>query len=275
MIRPIRLFTIMFLFSSSVMAGTIVEILDEDELTTVMIEGKQARINVSAEEYVIVDHVNNSVRFVNPQERQVMLLNASDIPGSSNASVVNTSINALGGGLSIAGYNTQKFSYSANGRSCGTIYGSKDAYQAKGIKELFAALKTMMEKQRAIMGGFANMVDACTLADMNVSDHVNTIGVPMRTERDGRIRSEVKSIKVDVNLPADAFVIPATYKTVTMHGQMKSMSGDAARAQKKMQQYEPQMQDMMKQMQQSGQISPEMMEQMRQAQEMMRQYPQR
>jgi hypothetical protein len=275
MIRPIQLFTIMFLFSSSVMAGTIVEILDEDELTTVMIEGKQARINVSAEEYVIVDHVNNSVRFVNPQERQVMLLNASDIPGSSNASVVNTSINGLGSGLSIAGYNTQKFSYSANGKPCGTIYGSKDAYQAKGIKELFAALKTMMEKQRAIMGGFANMVDACTLADMNVSDHVNTIGVPMRTERDGRIRSEVKSIKVDVNLPADAFVIPATYKTVTMHGQMKTMSGDVAKAQKKMQQYEPQMQDMMKQMQQSGQISPEMMEQMRQAQEMMRQYQQR
>ena len=274
MIRSIQL-TIMFLFSSSVMAGTIVEILDEDELTTVMIEGKQARINVSAEEYVIVDHVNNSVRFVNPQERQVMLLNASDIPGSGNAPVVNTSINALGGGLSIAGYNTQKFSYSANGKSCGTIYGSKDAYQAKGIKELFAALKTMMEKQRAIMGGFANMVDACTLADMNVSDHVNTIGVPMRTERDGRIRSEVKSIKVDVNLPADAFVIPATYKTVTMDGQMKSMSGDVAKAQKKMQQYEPQMQDMMKQMQQSGQISPEMMEQMRQAQEMMRQYQQR
>jgi hypothetical protein len=274
MIKRVQFFTILFLLSTSAMAGTIVEILDEDELTTVMIEGKQARINVSDQEYVIINHKTNSVSFVNPQEKQVMLLNADDVSGSGNSPVVNASVNSLGSGPEIAGYNTQKFTYTANGKPCGIIYGSKDAYQAKGIKELFNAMKIMMEQQRAIMGGFVNMVDACTLADMNVSEHVNTIGVPMRTERNGYVRSEIKSIKVDVNLPADAFVIPATYKTVSMHDQMKEVSGDVAKAQKKMQQYQPQMQEMMRQMQQSGQVSPEMMEQMRQAQEMMKQYQQ-
>ncbi len=274
MIKRALIFTIVFLFALSVMAGTIVEILDEDELTTVMIEGKRARINVSAQEYVIINHKNNNVSFVSPHEKQVMILSAGDDSGSGNSPIINTSVNSLGSGPEIAGYNTQMFSYAANGKPCGTIFGSKDAYQAKGIKELFNAMKIMMEKQRAIMGGFVNMVDACILADMNVSEHVNTIGVPMRTERNGRIRSEIKSIKVDVNLPTDAFVIPATYKTVTMHDQMKGVSGDVAKAQKKMQQHEPQMQEMMKQMQQSGQMSPEMMEQMRQAQEMMKQYQQ-
>jgi len=274
MIKRLQFFTILFLLSTSAMAGTIVEILDEDELTTVMIEGKQARINVSAQEYVIINHKTNSVSFVNPQEKQVMLLSADAVSASGNDSIVDTSVNSLSSGPAVAGYNTQKFSYTANGKSCGFIYGSKDAYQAKGIKELFAAMNIMMEKQRAIMGGFVNMVDACTLADMNVSEHVNTVGVPMRTERNGRIRSEIKSIKVDVSLPADAFVIPASYKTVKMHDQLKEVSGNMAKAQKKMQQYEPQMQEMMKQIQQSGQVSPEMMEQMRQAQEMMKQYQQ-
>ncbi len=275
MIKRAQFFTFICLFSTSMMAGTIVEILDEDELTTVMIEGKQARINVSAQEYVIIDHKKNSVSFVSPEEKQVMLLNADDVSGSGNSSTVNTSINSLGSGPEVAGYNTQKFSYTANGNPCGIIYGSKEAYQAKGIKELFVAMSIMMEKQQAIMGGFVNMVDVCTLADMNVSEHVNTIGVPMRTERNGRIRSEIKSIKVNVNLPTDAFAIPATYKTVTMSDQLKEVSGNMEKAQQKMQQYEPQAQEMMKQMQQSGQVSPEMMEQMRQAQEMMEQYQQR
>jgi len=270
MTKSTPLFALLFLFSSPVMAGTIVEIQDENELTTVMTDGKQARMNVSATEYVIVDYKNNSVKFVSHPEKQVMLLDTDGMPSGNSAPAVRTSIDKLGSGQVIAGYKTQKFSYTANGKSCGVIYGSKDAYQLKGIKELFAAMKTMVEKQRAIMGSFAGMIDACTQADMNVSDHVNTIGVPMRTEKNGRVRSEIKSIKVDVSLPADAFVIPASYKTVTMQ---EAMSGNMADGQ--MQQHQPQMQEMMRQMQQSGQMTPEMMEQMRQAQEMMRQYQQR
>ncbi len=275
MIKRAQFFTLICLFSTSMMAGTIVEILDEDELTTVMIEGQQTRINVSAQEYVIIEHKKNSVRFVSPQKKQVMLINADNVSGSGNSSTVNTSINRLGSGPEVAGYNTEKFSYTANGKPCGIIYGSKEAYQAKGIKELFAAMSLMMKNQQALMGGFVNMVDACSLADMKVSEHVNTIGVPMRTESSGRIMSEIKSIKVNVKLPTDTFSIPATYKTVTMSDQLKEVSGDMEKAQQNMQQYGPQAQEMMRQMQQSGQVSPEMMEQMRQAQEMMKQYQQR
>ncbi len=96
----------------------------------------------------------------------------------------------------------------------------------------------------------------------NVSEHVNTIGVPMRTEKNGRVDSEVKSIQLNVELAADTFVIPASYKTVTMEQQMREMK-------QAMQKHQPQMQQMMQQMQQSGRMSPEMMEQMRRMQDMM------
>ena len=65
----------------------------------------------------------------------------------------------------------------------GVIYGSKDAYHAKGIKDLLGAMKIMMEKQLAELGGLAGLVDDCVLADMKISDHVNSVGVPMRTKR--------------------------------------------------------------------------------------------
>ncbi|MFV2005334.1 MAG: hypothetical protein ACC650_09005 [Gammaproteobacteria bacterium] len=272
MTKSIPLFAILFMFTASAVAGTIVEIQDEGELTTIMTDGKKARMGMPSAEYVIVDFKSNSVKFVSPQEKQVMLMDSDGMPaGKDKVRVVKTSIKNLGAGPVIAGYKTQKFSYAANGKSCGTIYGSKDAYQAKGIKELFSAMKTMMERQRTMMGGFVNMIDDCDLADMNLSEKVTTIGVPMRTEKNGRVDSEVKSIKTGVSLPADAFSVPANYKTTTMQEQMKAMSGSMAGSKNQMQQ-QPQMQDMMKQMQQSGQITPEIMEQMREAQEMMNQY---
>jgi len=248
--------------ANSVFAGTVIQIQDGDDLTTVSTDGAFARMDMPGDEYVIVNYKKHTVKIVDPKKKQVMLLNADKVSGGKSGPGVRTSLKKLGAGMKVAGYPTQKYAYSANGKSCGFIYGSKDAYQQKGIKELLLAMTEMMEKQRAVLGGFAGMVDDCTLADMKLSDHVNTIGVPMRTEKNGAVDSEVKSIKLGVNLPADTFAVPAAYKTVTMEQQMRE-------AKQQMQQYQPQMQQMM---QQSGQMTPEMMQQMRRAQEMMKQY---
>ena len=235
---------------------------------------------MSGADYFIVDYKNNNVRVVDPQKQQVMLLNVDEAAMGNSAPMVRTSVKRLSSGQMIAGYKTQKYSYTANGKSCGVIYGSTDAYQARDIKALLSAMKTMLEKQRAVMGGFAAFVDDCTLADMQVADHVNTIGMPMRTEKNGRVESEIKSINMNVALPANTFVIPANYRNVTMQDETKVATKDVANVQQKMQQrgyhgqqgQQPQVQQMARQMQQSGQMSPEMMEQMRRAQHMQQQY---
>ncbi len=270
---------VLLLCSMAIQAGTVVEIQNQGELTRVMTDGQQARINISASEYVIVNYNNHSVRVVDPQKRQVMLLNA-DVNATGNSFPrLRTSINNLGPGQVIAGYTTQKYSYSANGKTCGVIYGSKQAYQARGIKQLMSAMETMMAQQSAVLGGLAAMIDDCTLADMKLSDHVSTIGVPMRTEKNGRIDTQIKSIRTDVALPANTFVIPASYKTVTMQEQMNAASNNMAAAQQVQRNdnrnQQLRMQQMMRQMQQSGQLTPEMMQQMRRTQEMMNQYQQR
>mgnify|MGYP001817602700 CR=1 FL=1 len=266
---------ILMICSPSIQAGTIVEIQNQDEMTRIMTDGKLARIDMSAAEYALVDYKNHSVRLVDHQKQQVMLLNADAAATGSGAPKLRTSINDLGPGQPIAGYKTHKFGYTANGRSCGVVYGSKDAYRARGIKELVSAMDTMMAKQRAALGGLAGMIDDCTLADMKLSDYISTIGVPMRTERNGRVDTQIKSIKTDVVLPANTFVIPASYKKVSLLQEKKAASVSMADTQQNKQvnpyqNQQTQMRQMMRQMQQSGQLTPEMIEQMRRAQEMMR-----
>ena len=284
MIKPfhVPMFEILgalLLLSSSILhAATVIEVQRNSELTTVATDGKFARMNISGSEYVIVDYLKQTVNVVNPQKQQVMLLDAAKLASTNNGPLVRTSIQKLGAGIEVAGYPTQKYSYSANGKTCGVIYGSMDVYQKQGIKELFQALKVMMDKQRAILGGLASLVDDCTLADMRVSDHVKTVGAPMRTDKNGRVETEIKSIKYGVNLPADTFVIPASYKTITLQDQIRSaatgLSGVSHHnAQHDAQGLPPQAQQMMRHMQQPAQLSPQMMQQMRHSQGMMRQSP--
>jgi hypothetical protein len=251
----------LLLSSAAVQAATVIEVQNSNDLTTVVTDGQFARMNMSASEYVIVDYKKNTVKVVNPQKQEVVLLGTGNTPTGNNSPQVHTAIRNLGAGISVAGYPTQKYSYSANGRACGVVYGSRDVYQKQGIKELFQAMKIMIDQQRAVLGGLAAMLDDCTLADMKISDHVKTVGVPMRTEKNGRLETEIKSIRYDVALPADTFVIPASYKTLTLQDQINAASKEMAQHQS--------------QMQRSGQMTPEMMQQMRRSQQMMRQYQQR
>lgn len=273
MIKQIHIFSIiLMLCTPAAMAGTIIHIQNGNEISTLLTDGRQARMNLGGSDYIIVDYRDQSVKAVNPQKGQVMLLNADDIPNGNKVSKIETSVRHLGAGPVIAGYKTQKFAYSAKGKSCGVIYGSQQAFKVKGIEDLINAMKIMAEKQQAMMGGFAGMMDDCLRAGIEMSEHVKTIGVPMRTEDNGVVDSEVKSIQPNVNLPANTFVVPASYQTVSVKGEVQKASKDVAAMQQKIQQYQPQIQQMMQQMQQSGQMSPQAMEQMRRVQGMMQQY---
>ena len=133
--------TSLLISSNVVVAGTIIEINNNNEIFTVMTDGKQARMNTGASDYVIVDYKNNSMKNVDRKNRQVMLLNIDNMPKTGNAPRIQLSIKNLGAGSTIAGYKTQKFSYAVNGKACGVVYGSKDAYQHKGVNALFDTIK--------------------------------------------------------------------------------------------------------------------------------------
>lgn len=270
MIKQIQLVSLVFiLFTPVAMAGTVIQIQKGHELSTILTDGKQARMNMGATDYAIVNYENESVKVVDPQKARVMWLKAEDIPSGNKVENIQTSIKHLGAGPVVAGFKTQKYAFSAKGRSCGVIYASKEALNVNGVENLLNALKTMLEKQQAMMGGFVSMMDDCLRADIALSDHVKTIGVPLLKTDNGTVDFEVKSIQSNVNLPPDTFVVPATYRTVTANDEMQRTSKNRVNLQQKVQQYQPQIQQMVQQMQQSGQISPQAMEQLRRVQGMM------
>jgi len=263
MSRTSQVISVLLFFScATVMAGTVVEIKSDNQTSTILTNGKQARLNTGAQDYVIIDYKSNTVKIVNSNERKVIHFAADNMPKTGSAPKIQTVIKNLGAGGSVAGFATQRFSYKVNGSDCGIIYGSKQAFQHPHIKALFSAIQTMMQQQQEMLGGFAGMLDDCTLGDIEMSKHTATIGVPMRTVKHGVVDFEVKSIRFDVALAANAFAIPPSYKTVTIKDEMQ-----------KMQQQIPQdLQRQMQQMQQSGQIPPELMEKMRNLEQQMEQY---
>ncbi len=248
MIKSIQLTAVLCLLSSSIaVAGTIIDIQNKNQLTTVLTDGQQARVNMGEGEFVLVDHSSQQLMMVNPHKQEIMLFDGQQIPAGNNGPRVRTAVKLIGAGINIAGYQTNKYEYFANGKFCGVIYGSKTAYQVQGVKALFSAMRMLMDRQQAILGGLANMLDVCTLADMKLSDHVATIGVPMRSEKNGEVETEIKNIQVGVEIPSYIFAIPASYRIVTMPGQTRDVATQMPKEQQHTLPYQPRMQDTMRQ----------------------------
>lgn len=248
MIKSIQLTAVLyFLCPSMTMAGTIIDIQNKNQLSTVLTDGQQTRVNMGAGEFVLVDHKSQQLMMVNPHKHEIMLFDGKQSSAGNNGPKVRTTVKLIGAGINIAGYKTNKFEYFANGKFCGVIYGSKTAYQVQGVKELLSAMKMLMDRQQAILGGLAGMLDVCTLADMKLSNHVATIGVPMRNEKNGTVETEVKNIQVGAEIPGYIFEVPASYRIATMPGQTKDVATQAPKERQKTPQYQPQMQDTMRQ----------------------------
>ena len=218
MIKLIQIFFGLFLGCLSVQAGTVVQIEKDNEITTLITDGSRVRMNTSPAEYVILDSRDNSLRLVDAEKQTVTLVDVNSLAAEGNPAKVRATIHPQGEGQVVAGYATRKYSYAVNGRQCGVLHASKNAYETDGIKQLLTAMDIMMDKQRAALGGFASLVDACTLADMQLADYVSIIGLPMRTDKQDGVDFEVRSIRTGIVLAEEVFAIPASFTMVSSSG---------------------------------------------------------
>lgn len=256
---------------TTVTAATLIEIdSNEGGRTQVLTDGSKARINTSQDQsYVLIDYEKQSMHVVLPKQKQIMDM-SGDMPSMAGkpSSDIKVDVVPIGKGPDIAGYSTKKFTLKANGKNCGTIYGSTDAMKLSGIAQLHQTMKKFEEKQRASMGSFADMKDPCERAKMSLSSQADVIGMPMLDiDKNGKKDNEVIRIDTNASLPAGAFNLPKGYKTISVADQMKQ----AQQGKREMTKHKPQMDEMMRQMQESGNLSPEAMEQMRRFQKMMNQ----
>lgn len=247
-----------------VQAATVIDLVHENVPSTIQSDGHKARLMRDGADYVIVDYAAGTIKAVSEREQKAVVVDMNTVPESLRKPMIQIDFRPYGQGPQIAGYATEKYEYFAGGKSCGFIYGSRDALQADGVGAVFKAMNTMVNSQRAILGGYAAFMGACKQADLSLGFHVERIGLPMRQESRGVVTTEVKSVRTGVQLPAEAFTIPAHYAEVTALDEMTSVRQKRNEVRKlPPEQMPPHMQNIMRQMQESGQLTPEMMEQMR------------
>jgi len=194
--------------------------------------------------YMVIDSAQQTMHMVIPEQRMVMdmsdtLKNAPDAGTDS----VKINIDKQGSGPRVAGYKTTRYSYSANGKSCGTLFTSQDAMEDAGMSEVFEMMERMSSQADALMSAFNQSADPCQRSSAKLTRRLKDIGVPLRVlDAKGAVLSEVMSIDRKARLPANAFAIPSDYRVQNTHKMMQ----DARQQMQNM----PDMQKMMEQMQQ-------------------------
>lgn len=257
----------------TLLADTVIELNSNAEAATYMSNGKKARINSSGKsEYLIVDFASNTIYAVKPDDRQIINLNETVPSLSSNeAPEVRLTFVPTGNGPVIAGYATKSYNFSANGENCGTIHASKEALNGTSISDMLDAMNEMADNARKALGGFAAAIPPCQQANMSLGTQVSTIGAPLQTlDADGHVQRSINKITKNVDVDASVYVLPADYQSSSMADKItdaQTMNSNMDHLQK----HEPQMKEMMRQMQESGRMPPEAMEQMQRYQERMQQ----
>jgi len=239
-------------FSLNVAAVSLTEISSGGDVAKLYVDGGKGRMDGGSDGYVLVDSKAGKLYVVAEQHGQALdmssyLKKAPSRPGPK------TRFKPAGNGPDIAGYATRRYDISVGGTPCGSVYTSKKALADSGAMVLVQAMERLASRTRAAEGGDSG----CGRGRDNIAKVIASLGMPMRiSAQGGRVDSEVISINTHASLPASAFELPPGIR-VRDGAQLEAMA----------KKYQPQIDSMMEQAEQSGSVSPAMMDKLRRARE--------
>jgi hypothetical protein len=263
-----------FLASGAALADVQFTIRDgEGRTSTFSSNGKMARIeDKQMPSYVIIDHASGEFNMVDTERGEIMKTSMGKGGVVANDSKISVKLKDKGGGPKIAGYSTRKYELIANGESCGTIYASRKLLKNNNVRAIFESMRSMQQHTRSMRGGMSGMMSVCDQANMQQAGMIESSGVPMRMiDQNGKLESEVLAVDTNKKFAGNHYALPADMKVVDMSDKMN----EATQQTQQMKENMPDMDELMKQIQQGGgQMTEEMQQQMEQMQEMMKQLQQ-
>ena len=229
---------------------------------TMRSNGHKVRINGGPfPGYLLFDSLIGTVYMIDTRRKEIVKLSTDEISAVTSDKPLNVGLKSLGGSEKIAGYKTGRFNLIANGLHCGTLYGSSELIENRELKTMLEAMQNMHKLSSTRMAGLGALSE-CQQASSQMADLVDTSGFVLRYIDDqGKTIFEVTSVKTDEQVAADYYNIPSGMKIVDMNEKMgQSM------------QQMPDMDELMKQIQQSGgEMTPEMQQQLQQMMEQLQQ----
>lgn len=219
--------------------------------------------------FIIIDYASGEFFMVDLKRNQIVKISLGQVGTANDAATLSVSLEDRGGGPKLAGYLTRKFELIADGERCGTVYTSSKLLKDNNVRAIFESTRNMQQFSRGMMEGMSKSVPVCQRANMKLADMVESSGAPLRVvDQAGKLLSEVLAIDTNKKFASNHYELPGGMEVV-------EVSEDMNRASRQMMEYMPDMEEMMKQIQQGdGQMSEEMQQQMKQMMEQLQQQQQ-
>jgi hypothetical protein len=133
-------------------------------------------------------------------------------------------------------------------------------------------MRNMQQFSRRMMGGMSETLPVCQRANMQLADAIESSGAPLRViDSGGKVLSEVLTVDTDKKIDSSHYELPGGMEVVDMSEKMNQ----SAQQNRQMMENMPDMDELMKQMQQGdGQMTEEMQQQLKQLMEQMQQQQQ-
>lgn len=237
------LLSLLFISSlNAVHAATLLEMYSvEDGVTRVWIDdnyahfvpnhnqqSNQTEANQAGE--MLLDLKNRKTYIVDHKEKVALELPVNENHGqpAHATTKMKVAIDKKGSGPAVAGFATDRYTFSANGTLCNEILFSKALLGNKHVMAFFQALY-----QAPSSSDESNKKDICDIAAnqadvLNPKETLTKYGVGMRsTDNSGKVEFEIRAIKDNVTPPANFLGIPAGYKVMTMTEMVQQMQKNA------------------------------------------------
>ncbi len=212
-----------FLTSMQSNAATLVETEESEAgIQKMWIEGSKMRVEMGpGKEYMLADYANKKIVIVDPDKKEIMDISHFASNGKDATKGLNVRVQHLGSGPTIAGYATQKYSLSVNGRTCNQTLVSLKALKDANLANL---LEAMTRVDFNPMG--AQFMNECDRADILFARRMKKLGMPLGTvEQNGQVTDKVRRIVKNAALPAGGFNLPSGYRKVSMEEKMQEAMG--------------------------------------------------
>ncbi len=210
-----------------VSAATLLEFKgSEGDTLKMWIDGHRARMETPAQQdgYILTDLKEKQMYVISDKERTIMDMSAgfrAQFSGDRPELADSITLEKMGSGPTILGYETEHYTVSVNGKVCGDRYVSRSVLNDTDLKE-YARYSGRASHGPAISG----ILHSCDKADIALADKFKTIGYPLRSVDSDGDTHEVTRIEKNASIGPDAFELPQGYQTIDMEA--VTMQGMAA-----------------------------------------------
>lgn len=214
--------------------------------------------------FIIIDYSSEEFFMVDSKRNEITKASLGKLDAANELEKLSLSLTDKGGGQKIAGYLTRKSQIMANGEPCGSVYTSRELLENNDVRAIFESMRSMQQFSRRMMGGMGGILPVCQRANMQMADAIESSGAPLRViNADGKMFSEVVSVDTDKNFDSQHYALPAGMEVIDISERMNQAARDNQKSMESM----PEMDALIKQLQEDGQLTEEMQQQLEQLQQ--------